>query len=282
MAIKLMIDSSSDIGVKEAQELGIIMVPMEIRFESDEYLDGVNLTPNEFYEKLASINELPKTSQINPFRWEEEFTKVIENGDELVVITISSKLSGTYNSAKEAASKFEGKVSVIDSVNACIGERLLGLYALELIKDGKSLEEITVTLNEAKSKIKVMAVIDTLKYLKKGGRISAVAAIAGELFSIKPLIGVVDGEVKMLGKAVGVKKAYQLLTSLVEKTNGIDFDKPYGVIWSGTDNTAVNKYLESNGDIWQNNLSNVKLYQMGSTIGTHIGSGAVGVSFFEK
>ena len=282
MAIKLMIDSASDIGFEEAQAMGVIMVPMEIRFDNEEFLDGVNLTPNEFYVKLAGHNDLPKTSQINPFRWEEEFAKVTSNGDELIVITISSKLSGTYNSAIEAASKFDGKVCVIDSLNACIGERLLGLYALNLIKEEKSLEEIAENLNQAKLNIKVIAMVDTLKYLKKGGRISSMTAIAGELFSIKPIIGVVDGEVKMLSKAVGAKKAYQLLTSLVQKTNGIDFSKPYGAIWSGTDDTAISKYLESSSAIWEDSLPNVTPYQMGSTIGTHVGPGAVGIAFFQK
>lgn len=146
--IKLMIDSAADIGKAEADKLGIIMLPMVITIDEKEYFDGVDLTPTEFYEKLIESSALPKTSQINPFRFEEEFEKHVENGDEIIVITISSKLSGTYQSALEAARKFKGKVHVIDSLNACIGERLLCEYALALIKQGLSANEIVDRLEE--------------------------------------------------------------------------------------------------------------------------------------
>ncbi len=282
MAIKLIIDSASDINEKEAEELGIIMLPMEVRFGSNEYLDGVNLTPREFYEKLIESDELPKTSQINPYTFEEEFEKVVNNGDEAVVITISSKLSGTYRSACEASKNYEGKVFVVDSLNACIGERLLGQYALKLIAEGKSASEIADILNTVKSKVNVMAMLNTLKYLKKGGRISAVTALAGEVFSIKPVVGLIDGEVKMVGKAMGSKKGNNLLNTLVEKKGGIDFDMPYGVVWSGTDDSVLNKYVEDSAHLWEGHTDKVPAYMMGSTIGTHVGPGAIGVAFFEK
>ena len=148
MAIKIMVDSAADINEKEAQSLGIYMVPMTITFGQVEYLDGVNLQSKEFYEKLIESTIMPKTSQINAFRFEEEFAKHTENGDELIVITISSKLSGTYNSAMQAAEKFKDKVFVVDSLNACVGERLLVQYAQKLISEGKNIQEILDTLNE--------------------------------------------------------------------------------------------------------------------------------------
>ena len=282
MSVKLIIDSASDVNENEAQELGIIMVPMEVRFGNDEYLDGVNLMPKDFYNRLIESDELPKTSQINPFRFEEEFEKLVANGDEVVVVTISSKLSGTYRSACEASKNFEGKVFVVDSLNATIGERLLCQYAIRLIKEGKSASEIATELNNSKSKINVIAMLNTLKYLKKGGRISAVTALAGEVFSIKPVVGIVDGEVKMIGKAMGSKKGNNLLNTLVEKKGGIDFDMPYGVVWSGTDNSVLNKYVEDSAHLWEGHTDNVPAYMMGSTIGTHVGPGAIGVAFFEK
>lgn len=280
--VKLVIDSASDISEKEAKELGVAMIPMQVRFGEDEYLDGVNLTSKEFYNKLIESNELPKTSQVNPYRFEEEFEKLTANGDEVVVITISSKLSGTYRSACEASKKFNGKVFVVDSLNACIGERLLCEYALRLIAQGKTANEIVSELNRVKSKINLMAMLNTLKYLKKGGRISAVTAFAGEVFSIKPVVGIVDGEVKMIGKAMGSKKGNNLLNSLVEKKGGIDFDMPYGVVWSGIDDSVLNKYVEDSAHLWEGHTSNVPAYMIGSTIGTHIGPGAIGVAFFEK
>lgn len=280
--IKLMIDSASDINEKEAQEKGIIMVPMTITFDGEEFLDGVNLLPSQFYEKLQISKNLPKTSQINSFRWEEEFQTHTSNGDELIVITISSKLSATYNSALSAASKFEGKVFVIDSLNACIGERLLCDLALRLIEEGKTASEISDILNEQKHKINVTAVIGTLDYLKKGGRISATVAFAGKLLAIKPIIGVIDGEVKMIGKAMGLKNGTALLNKIVTEKGGIDFSMPYGVIWSGLEEDGVIKFINDSSSLWEGNDESIKRYILGGTIGTHIGPGAIGLAFFEK
>lgn len=280
--IKLMIDSASDINEKEAKELGIIMVPMTITIGGEEYLDGINLLPNQFYDKLVENKTLPKTSQINAFRWEEEFAKHTSNGDQLIVITISSKLSATYNSAVQAASKFENKVFVIDSLNACIGERLLGLYCLQLIKENKNILEIVDILNEKKKNINVTALINTLEYLKKGGRISATVAFAGALLSIKPIIGVIDGEVKMIGKAMGAKNGIAQLKKLILEKGGPNLSMPHGVIWSGNDDSGVKKFVEENEAIWEGNNKNIPAHILGGTIGTHIGPGAIGIAFFEK
>lgn len=278
MSVKLIIDSASDISEAEAKSLGVVMMPMAITFGEEEYLDGVNLLPNEFYDKLTTSQELPKTSQITAFRYEEEFKKHVENGDELVVITISSRLSQTYNQAVMASEKFPGKVYVVDSLNACIGERLLGLYALDLIKRGTSAREIKAILDEKKKDVKVLAMIDTLEYLKKGGRISGLVAFAGGLLSLKPMIAVVDGEVKVIGKALGARKGFQMLNRLIEENGGVDEAMPHGVIWSGNDDSNLTMFLSNNDSMGES----PKKYILGGTIGTHIGPGAVGVSFFKK
>lgn len=280
--IKLIIDSASDISEKEAQSLGITMIPMQVRFNDEEYFDGVNLTPQDFYDKLIENSDLPKTSLINSFRFDEEFKKEVDAGNEVIAITISSKLSGTYKNAVEASKNYEGKVFVVDSLNAAIGERLLLQYAMRLVEQGKPAKEIADELNEKKLKINLMAMVNTLKYLKKGGRISAVTAFAGEMFSIKPVISIINGEVKLIGKAMGSRKANNLLNTLVEKKNGIDFDMPYGVVWSGNDDTLLKKYVEDSAHLWKDHTDNVPAYIIGSTIGTHVGPGAVGVAFFEK
>ncbi len=282
MSIKLIIDSAADISKEEADKLGITLIPMRVRFNQEEYLDGVNLTPEMFYNKLIESSELPKTSQITPFEFEQEFDKVVKNGDSAIVITISSKLSGTYSSAKSAAKKYPDKIFVVDSLNACIGERLLCQYALRLIENGMDIKDIVEELNNKKHKINVMAMLNTLKYLKKGGRISSVVAFTGELFSIKPVVGVIDGEVKLIGKAMGSKKGNNLLSSLVEKKGGIDFSMPYGVIWSGTDDSLLKKYVEDSSHLWKNSTDNIPAYIIGCTIGTHVGPGAIGVAFFEN
>lgn len=281
MAIKIIIDSASDIDAAEAEKLGVELIPMEIKFEDGEYLDGVTLSREKFFEKLIENTELPHTSQINPFRFEEAFEKLTAAGNDVICITISSKLSGTYKSACQAAEKFGGEVTVVDSLNASTGERLLCLYALRLVEEGKSAAEIAKELDVAKGRICVLAVLDTLVYLKKGGRISAVTAFAGEMLSIKPVISIVDGEVKLVGKAIGSKKSGNLLTKLVRE-KGVDFSLPHGVMWSGADDSLLKKYVDDSRELWAAETDGLPAYMIGSTIGTHIGPGAIGVAFYSK
>lgn len=282
MAIRILIDSAADIGKAEAEKMGVIMLPMIISFGAEDYYDGVNLSPKQFYEKLIESDTLPKTSQVTPYRFEEAFKKYTANGDELIVITISSKLSGTYEGAKQAAENFKDKVYVVDSMNAAIGERLLCEYALRLIEQGKTAKEIVAILEEEKPKINVMAVLGTLEYLRKGGRISAAVAFAGEVLSLKPVVAVVDGEVKLVGKALGSKKGNNLLNRLVQEKGGIDFTKPYGTIYSGLDRTTLDKYVKDSAALWAEHTDDVPVHILGGTIGTHVGPGAVGVAFFRK
>lgn len=280
MKVKIMIDSASDVSEVEAKQLGLEFVPIQVRVEDEEYFDGVDLLPKEFYEKLVASKEMPQTSLINEYRWDEAFASATKDGSELVVIALSSKLSGTYQSALEASKKYNGKVHVVDSMNAALGERLLGLYALQLANSGMDAKDIAKELNAKKSKVCVYAVIDTLKYLKKGGRISATTAFVGEMLSIKPVIGVIEGEVKVIGKARGNKKGNLLLNSIIEENGGINFDMPYGLIYSGNDKTNIEKYKEDSINIFAGNKPDA--YCLGCTIGTHIGPGAVGVAFFKN
>jgi DegV family protein with EDD domain len=259
------------------------MIPMQIRFGKEEYLDGVNLSHRQFFEKLIECDELPQTSQINEFRFAEKFAELTEDGSQVIAITISSKLSGTYSCACKAAESFGGKVLVVDSLNACIGERILCEYAIRLIIEGKlSAEQIVEELDNKKKSIQVLAVLDTLKYLQKGGRISAVTAVAGQLLSIKPVISIVDGSVKMVGKAMGSKKGNNLLNQLVASCGGISFDLPFAVAYSGLSDEFLNKYLDDSKELWKDHASKVPAYMIGSTIGTHIGPGAIAVAFFAK
>ena len=280
--IKIIVDSASDVEQDEADELGISLIPMKVRFGDEEYSDGINLTHKEFFEKLIESAELPQTSQINEYSWEEKFKELTADGSEVIAITISSRLSGTYSNAVKAAKKFGGKIYVIDSMEACIGERILLQYAIRLVKEGRSATEIFKELNEKKSKIQLLAVLDTLKYLRKGGRISSVAAIAGEMLSIKPVVSVVKGEVKLVGKAIGSKKSNNLLNQLVEKCGGIDFDMPYVLVFSGLSDDYLQKYLNDSERLWKGKAEFIPFYMIGSTIGTHVGPNAIAVAFFAK
>jgi DegV family protein with EDD domain len=278
--IHILVDSACDIDKLEAERLGVNLVSMQVRFGDEEYLDGVTLTRKEFFEKLIESDELPKTSQINEYTFEEKFNELAKDG-EVIAITISSKLSGTYSSAVRAAEKFKGKVFVVDSLNASVGERLLCEYAINLVKAGKlSAAQIASELDEKKKKIQVLALLDTLQYLRKGGRISSVTAIAGEMFSIKPVITIAGGEVKMAGKAMGSKKGNNLLNQLVEKSGGIDFKMPFAVAYSGLSDMFLQKYLRDSANLWQGKTDSVPSYMIGSTIGTHVGPNAIAVAFF--
>ncbi len=280
MSIKIMVDSASDFTRQQANDLGLLFVPMSVTFDGEEYLDGVDLFADEFYKKLESCNSMPRTSLINEFRWSEAFEEATKEGDELIVITISSKLSGTYQAAVNASKSFQGKVFVVDSMSAACGEGILAKYAMKLRDEGKYTQEIFHRLNEKKKDICVYAVIDTLKYLKKGGRISATTAIIGTTLSIKPIVGIVDGEVKMLGKAMGNKKGNFLLNRMVESVGGIDFDMPWCYLWSGNHNSNIEKYVKSTQSLVEGRQGEWNV--LGGTIGTHVGAGAVGLAFFQK
>lgn len=280
MGIHFLIDSASDLLPEEAAQLGVTCIPMQITFGEDTFDDGVTLSHEEFYKKLANSETLPVTSQINPATYEKYYQKLTANGDELVVITLSSQLSGTCQSARIAAADYPGKVYVVDSLNAAIGERILLQRGLKLAAEGLSARKIAQTLDEEKSSIRLVAIIDTLEYLKKGGRISATAALAGGLLGIKPAIQVRDGAVVMAGKARGIKQSHTLLKQLVENAGTLDWDKPIAMVYSASDE-SLRQFTESYPELW-NGHPLPPVYSLGCTIGTHIGPGAYGIAFFAK
>jgi DegV family protein with EDD domain len=178
--------------------------------------------------------------------------------------------------------EYDGKVQVVDNQRISVTLRQSVLDAIELVKRDKTAEEIKNILEKDKMNSSIYIMMDTLKYLKKGGRISPLVAFAGEMFSIKPVIGVVKGEVKLLGKAMGSKKSNNMLNTMVAEKGGIDFDMPFAVIYSGLDKSMLNKYVEDSAHLWKDYTEKVPEYMIGCTIGTHVGPGAVGVAFFQK
>lgn len=278
--IKFITDTASD-----AQELNmedVIVLPMTIHFGDQEYEDGVTISHREFYEKLIESDELPKTSQIAPLAFEKAMEQVTSQGDTAIVITLSSKLSGTYQSAMIAAAEFEKDVYVIDSENVAVGECVLLKHGLELAAQGRSAQEIVSILEGERKDIHTIALLETLEYLKKGGRISKTAAFAGNLLSIKPVVGVVDGEVAVLGKARGSKQGNNLLMQEIEKAGGVDFERPIYLGYTGLDDSAVKKYAKDSEAVWKESREELTIISIGSTIGTHVGPGAIAVSFFAK
>lgn len=281
MPTKILIDSGSDINKFEAEKLGVILLPIEVNFGGETYMDGDTILAHEFYEKLESVKELPKTSQINNYRFNEEFTKHTADGSDIVYLSLSSRISGTYNNAKLTAEDFNGKVCVVDTLNASTGMRVLVEYAIRLRDQGLNASKIADELEKVKSKVRVIAMIDTLKYLKMGGRISGAAALIGGMLSIKPMIGVIEGEIKVIGKCVGAKKAFAYIIDQVKK-EGVDLSMPHAYINSGNDLSNYNSFITTTEEIYGADHLNIAGHTLGATIGTHIGSGAVGVAYFAK
>lgn len=280
MAVRIITDSASDITQERAKELKIKVLPITTLFGETAYQDGVDLSHREFFEKLIESDVMPTTCQIPPYSYEEAFKAVRAMGDTAVCITLSGKLSGGYQSAKIAAADFEDCVTVVDSENVCIGEQILVLLANSLRQEGKNAWEIAEILNEQKKRIRVIALLDTLEYLKKGGRISATTAFAGTLLSIKPVVAVKDGEVALIGKARGSKNGNNLLMKFVEEAGGINFEKPYCLAYSGLSDALLNKYIADSESLYKGNTEHLPVCTIGSTIGTHVGPGAIAVAFF--
>ena len=279
MKTRIIVDSTADL-VPEIKEC-VHTVPLTVRFGDEEYIDGVTIDKKTFYEKLVESDILPTTSQATPDAFINEFEKASKAGEEAVVITLSSKFSGTYQSAVIAAEDYDN-IYVVDSASAAMGSGILVEMAVNLVKAGKTAKEIAAILEEEKKKIVLVALVDTLEYLKKGGRISAAVAFAGGVLNIKPVLSVIDGEINMLGKARGSKMGNNLLVQEIDKAGGIDFTKPVLLGYSGISDALLLKYIEDSRHIWEGNLPEVRYATVGSVIGTHAGPGAVVVAFFKN
>lgn len=277
--VKIITDSTADFTAAEAAELGIDIVHLRTRFGDEEYVDCIGLSPMQFYEKLVESDVMPCTSQPSPAEFESAFSAALETADEVVAITISAELSGTYQSAVIAAGGFDGRVRVVDSRSASIGEQILVRYAARLASEGRPAAEIESLLAENRSRICVLALLDTLEYLKRGGRISAAVAFAGGVLSIKPVVTLRDGAVALVGKARGSKNGGNLLNQLVEK-HGIDFSMPYLLGYTGLSDALLMKYVSDSAALWRSHADELPVTSIGSVIGTHAGPGGIAVAFF--
>lgn len=280
MSVRIIIDSASDLTKKQADRMGVTFLPLKTIFGSEEFLDGITLSHRQFYEKLVESDCMPTTSQIPPHDYETVYKEVKTAGDTAVVITLSSKLSGSYQSANIAREGYEDCIWLVDSENVCLGEQILIQYACRLQEDGCSAPEIVAALELRKKDVRVLALLDTLEYLKRGGRISGAAALAGNLLSIKPVIAIVNGEVAILGKARGSKNGNNMLMEEVKKSGGIDFDMPFCLGYTGLDDALLKKYITDSEVLWKDQVSDLPISTIGSTIGTHTGPGGICVSFF--
>lgn len=275
--IRIVTDSASDI-LKPFPE-NLTVLPITIRFGDQEYRDGVDLNHRQFYEKLLEDDIFPTTSLISPAAFGEVYREAFGRGETVIVIALSGKLSGTYQSAVVAAEDAPGDVYVVDSKNVTAGERLLVEYALRMVSEGISARQIVRTLEQARERIHILGLLDTLEYLKKGGRISKTVAFVGEVMAIKPVVTVADGEVAILGKARGSKNGSNFLIREIENCGGVNFRLPYCVGYTGLSDAILQKYIRDSENIWRGH--DLRIHTVGATIGTHVGPNAIVVAFFD-
>ena len=285
MSVRIITDSASDISQELAKELNITVLPLKVRFGEEEFLDGVTLSNRQFYERLIETDEIPKTSQITPFEYRSNFEKAVKAGDQVVCFTLSSGVSGSYQSACVAAQEFEGDVFVVDTQQFCISEAIIVERAVQMRDMGMSAAEIFAAIEAEKKDAHVLAIFNTLEYLKLGGRISAAAAFAGGLLSLKPVLTIEDGVVRILGKARGSRNGNNMLTEFAEKLGGIDFERPFCFGYTGFSDETLKKYIHDSARLYEdkidvNDPGNFRIHKVGATIGTYAGPGAIAVAFF--
>ena len=247
--IRILTDSASDILPAEAEQLGVTVIPLNVTLEDGTVLrDGVDMTPTVYYGVMARCHKLPTTSQPSPELFQRFFLEAAAAGDEVVGIFLSHELSGTCQCARLAADMANvDNVLFVDSENVCLGESLLVRLAVQLRDAGKTAGQIAATLEHAKEHLHLVAVIDDLKYLRKGGRLPAAVAVAGGMLGIKPLITIKEGKVVMAG-TLAPREVQPIQTYLQE-------------------NLGRNEAL---------------VRQIGCVIGTHAGPGAFGLAFLDE
>lgn len=278
MSVQIIVDSTADL--TPALKERVLTVPLTVHFGQEEYIDGVTIDHQTFYKKLVSGDTLPSTSQASPAGFEEKYQQIRSAGNSAVVITVASKVSGTYQSAVIAADGYEN-IHIVDSGSVAIGSGILTELALQLVEAGLDAAQIADRLEEEKKKLRVVAVVDTLEYLKRGGRISKTVAFAGGLLNVKPLLGITDGEILILGKARGNKQANNQLVNEIEKSGGIDFSRPVMLGYTGLTDELLQGFIATSQDLLSS-LPELRSTVIGSVIGTHAGPGAVAVAYFCK
>ena len=279
MAVRIITDSTCDIEEQDKQALAIDVLPLKVIFGDREYIDGVNLSAEQFYSMLGGARELPKTSQVVPHAFSQLCARYLRQGDEIVILTLSSELSGTWQSAQVACSQLQSdRIFLVDSRHVTMGLMALVLYAVTLRDSGLPACEIAWRLEKAKDSVKMYAIIDSLKYLRMGGRISSTAAVAGGVLGIKPVITVENGTVQLVSKARGFVPAAEKILEYMKK-DGINTDMP--VVFGHSNSPEMAQKL---AEIFcpAFSIQDYRVDPIGPVVGTHAGPGCAGIAFFSE
>ena len=277
--VQIITDSAADFQPQEYEQLGVTCIPLRVAFVDDEYQENMDLGKDRFYELLTGSGEFPKTSQASPAVLEALFERAKTQGDEAVYITLSSSLSGTYQTACMVREDvdYEGNF-VFDGKNATGGQRLLVEYACRLRDEGKNAAQIIAGLESIRDRIELYACVNTLEYLHKGGRISHAVYTLGNLAQIKPIISVDgEGKVTLPAKAMGMRKGMDMLCKRLTARKP-DGDHPVYVMY--TDDRSVAQTLAARMEAQGlGSVPDERIIQVGAAIGAHIGPGACGIVY---
>lgn len=278
--IRIITDSTSDLSAEEAARLGVEIVPLTVLFGEEGFLDGVEITHEEFYGRLEKVQALPTTAQVPPETFINCFQAHVDAGDQVVGLFLSSEMSGTCQSAFIARSAVdEENVFVVDSRTVTFGLGLMVREAVRMRDAGLSAREIAAGLEELSGRVHLLAAVNTLKYLKMGGRISAATAAVGGVLGISPIIAVQNGVVESVGKARGRKNAFQWIAKRIETEECID---PEHLVAFGHSN-APDALAECQAACaGLTDVPAASVNSIGAVVGTHAGPGAAGIAYFLK
>lgn len=277
MSICIMTDTMCDVPIEFVSKYNIRVMPLTVHFGEESFLDGVDITTEEFFERLVKTDELPKTSQVTPLQFNKAFNEELERGNTVIAVLGSSQLSGTYSSAILSKQNLGSeKIYIIDSEAVTLGAGMLVIKAARLAEEGKSAEEIVEIIEDSKKKMKQFFIIGNLKYIYKGGRISFSESVIGSILNIKPILTVKDGKLEMIEKTRGVKKAASIVLEMIKDKGWSLNDKIIGI-----NHTLCPEYADYIEELINNeyNVKEIIRGQVGSVIGTHAGPGCLAFYF---
>ncbi|MGL5749705.1 MAG: DegV family protein, partial [Paraclostridium sp.] len=274
--IKLVCDSLSDIPKDLINKYDIEVIPLTVIFDGKEYVDGIDLTKDEFYKMLRSSDSMPKTSQCTYIQFKEVFERYLNEGKDVLYIGGSSTASGTFQSAVMAKNDLEGNIYAFDTQSVSIGSGCFVLSAAEQISIGKSIEEVINHLESIKENIKVLFTVDTLEYLQKGGRISLAKATIGNMLNIKPILTIEDGLVKQFSQVRGKKQVISKIISSIKEICGDNLSTKRIIIGYGDNDSDLVYFAKQIEE--ELNAQSVCIINIGSVICAHSGPGILGIA----
>jgi len=272
--VRIVTDSTADLTPEQQRAAGITVVPLNVHVGDQVFRDHVDLTTDEFFRRLKASSQLPRTSQPSVGAFEAAYRKLLEGGDEIVSVHLSSKVSGTFNSALMAAQSVgDGKIDVVDSLSTSMALGFMALEAANLARAGRDRQTVAECLRGLVAKARVICVVDTLTYLERGGRIGKARALLGSLLNVKPILQLKDGEVVPLGRARGRPQALNRLVELLERDGKVS----RLAIMHGAARADAEQLRERVASTYPG--VDIQLTEIGAVLGTHTGPGVIGFTY---